>query len=262
MAKPRVPHSGRADKLYYVYIYRDPRDGSPLYVGKGRRYRHIAHMQLKRHKNAAFAKALSEIAALGLSPAVEILSRFDDEEEAFRAEALLIAKIGRRITGKGPLLNVDPGGNGGRRRAPSTIAKLKARSETAWKTPEVRQRLEAAAKERTSNPEARARLSRQAKDAWKDPAYAEARARDAAERWRREEYRSKVEPLIRSKRSDPDYRSRMSARKATDYGTDEFRQRMAAIKAEQYSDPSRREQFRARRRATMEARGLWKPNTK
>ena len=56
----------------YVYVYIDPRDGKPFYIGKGQGSRLFAHLedQSECEKVARIAK----IRAAGLEPQIDILA--------------------------------------------------------------------------------------------------------------------------------------------------------------------------------------------
>lgn len=89
----RLP-PGVADHLgYYVYLYIDPRDNRPFYVGKGKNNRVFAHLDdrnesAKRHRLTAILEA-------GLVPKLEILQHgLQDEEAALRIEAAAIDLLG------------------------------------------------------------------------------------------------------------------------------------------------------------------------
>ena len=106
---------------YYVYIYLDPRKkgnynyGSykfnyePFYVGKGKnnRYKDLN----KRSKY--FKRIINKIKESGLEPIVLKLKENVIEKESFILESELIKLIGRKDTGKGPLINFTNGGEGG-----------------------------------------------------------------------------------------------------------------------------------------------------
>lgn len=115
---------------YYVYIYLDPRKSGvfeyegipesfsyePFYVGKGKRSRDQHHLNValgtckkaqweNRHK---YSK-LKSILAVGLSPIILRVLENLTEEEAELKEELYIEKIGRVLTGTGPLTNLASG---------------------------------------------------------------------------------------------------------------------------------------------------------
>ena len=100
-------------KNYYVYIFIDPRNNLPFYVGKGNRRRMKSHFEPNRlaeisPKNSKIKKILSE----GLEVIIEIYKNGLSSEEACETEKELILKYGRANLGTGILLNLTDGGEG------------------------------------------------------------------------------------------------------------------------------------------------------
>lgn len=78
---------------YYVYLYRHPKTGAPIYVGKGKGARVLAHLDAKGPSK--MAKALRELVQSGLEPEIEILTHgIADAETAYRVEAAVIDALG------------------------------------------------------------------------------------------------------------------------------------------------------------------------
>lgn len=78
---------------YYVYIYVDPRNGSPFYIGKGQGERVLAHLS-DTTESEKVAK-IKDLQNLGLEPQLEILAHgLKDEETALRIEAAVIDLFG------------------------------------------------------------------------------------------------------------------------------------------------------------------------
>jgi hypothetical protein len=83
-----------ADRIgYYVYLYSDPRDGKPFYVGKGQRSRVLAHLSAEAESRKV--AMLTELTRAGREPTIDILAHaLKDEETALRVEAAVIDALG------------------------------------------------------------------------------------------------------------------------------------------------------------------------
>jgi len=91
-AMNRVSHRV-AEKLgFYVYLYVDPRDSQPFYVGKGKGNRMLTH--LNDTEETEKVKRISDLRKLGLEPVIEILKYGLTEHEAFLVESAAIELIG------------------------------------------------------------------------------------------------------------------------------------------------------------------------
>lgn len=100
-------------KTYYIYILRRP-DGRPFYVGKGTQSRVFQHETEARHQakyssNPYKINVIQKIKRTNEKILYEIDSLFDDEQEAYDRETVLIEGFGRLHEG-GPLTNLAPGG--------------------------------------------------------------------------------------------------------------------------------------------------------
>lgn len=87
---------------YYVYVYIDPRNGKPFYIGKGQGNRYLSHLSEQSEKPKA-AK-IAEIRKEGKEPQIDILRYGLSDSEAHLVEAAAIDLIGRP-----PLTNVMSG---------------------------------------------------------------------------------------------------------------------------------------------------------
>ena len=109
-------------KVFYVYIYFDPRQQSnynilgetfnykPVYVGKGKGNRVLMHIKSK--SKTKLINLNKHLVKQGLVPCYKILRYFNNEEEAHSLEMELIKELGREDLGLGPLFNLTNGGEG------------------------------------------------------------------------------------------------------------------------------------------------------
>lgn len=77
---------------HYVYLYIDPRDGRPFYVGKGCGNRCFSH--LRDRADSEKVKRLTELGRLGLEPVMHLLKWALTEEDALLVEATAIDLLG------------------------------------------------------------------------------------------------------------------------------------------------------------------------
>ncbi len=108
---------------FYIYAYLDPRkqgeyiyedlkfDYEPFYVGKGKNDR-IEKSLLDYRGNDYKKNKIQKIYQLGLKPIKLKLFENLNEKESLEKEKEIILKIGRSYE-KGPLTNIQKGGNGG-----------------------------------------------------------------------------------------------------------------------------------------------------
>ncbi len=102
---------------FYVYVYSDPADDTPFYVGMGRGNRKFAHLREAKnnpepiqgqHKLNKIRKMIRE----GRAPVITTVYETDDRDNALEFECSLIASIGRQDMGTGTLTNATDGGEG------------------------------------------------------------------------------------------------------------------------------------------------------
>ena len=102
------------DSNYFVYVYYDTRyiykantiincKHLPIYVGKGKNNRHLAHM--KKANNIFLRKYIETMENEGTQPIVEQVAFFDDEKEAYKFENDLIEDFGIIYDLSGSLFN-------------------------------------------------------------------------------------------------------------------------------------------------------------
>lgn len=83
---------------YYVYVYYDPVDFTPFYVGKGtggRKYKHL-HETEETTENVRKYNKIQKILSSGLKPLISIFRSDLTEDEAYEIEANLIKQWGRK----------------------------------------------------------------------------------------------------------------------------------------------------------------------
>lgn len=88
----RIPRHVCQKLKHYVYLYIDPRDSQPFYVGKGKGSRLLAH--LNDTAETEKVERIAELGKLGLEPMIEILKYGLTEREAFLVESAAIELIG------------------------------------------------------------------------------------------------------------------------------------------------------------------------
>ena len=96
---------------YYVYQYVDPATGLPFYIGKGSGRRsqiHLWHAKNGTCKNKLLQNVILKVG----DPRIEIVQRFENEQDAYDLERALVEQFGRRVNGTGILTNIDVGGRG------------------------------------------------------------------------------------------------------------------------------------------------------
>src|SRR5688572_1020267 len=81
----------------YVYVYIDPRNGKPFYIGRGKGNRIFSHLSEKSEANKV--RQIEEIRDDGKEPRIEVLRYGLSDIEASLVEAASIDLIGKaRLT--------------------------------------------------------------------------------------------------------------------------------------------------------------------
>jgi hypothetical protein len=96
--------------MYYVYELIDPRVNLPFYVGKGkdkRVYFHLSEKSRAKSENKRKYNKIQKIRENGYEPQIKIVKYFENENDAYDYEELLIEKYGRiRYDENGILTNI------------------------------------------------------------------------------------------------------------------------------------------------------------
>jgi hypothetical protein len=193
---------------HYVYVYIDPRNDVPFYVGaghNGRDVEHLARCQKGKGVNPHFYNKLCKLHREGIAPIVRRLVDEVTKAEAFDIwEPFFIAAIGRKDLGTGPLCNMTDGGDGLVNLSPEASERQRAAVKEAHNRPEVKARNSAAQKEAQNRPEVKARNSAAQKEAQNRP---EVKARNSAA-----QKEAQNRPEVKARRSATNNRPEVKAR--------------------------------------------------
>ena len=94
---------------FYTYLYLDPKDNTPRYVGKGKEDRAYSHLNLR--KRTKLRNMLKKRIKEGYNPQ-PIITYHKNEKTALAMEIFWIAVYGREDLGLGTLFNLTDGGEG------------------------------------------------------------------------------------------------------------------------------------------------------
>lgn len=158
---------------FYVYIYYDPRTDEPFYVGKGVNNRWQPKLRHSR-QNPYLRNKLRKIGVENII--VKFALKNVCEECALYCEIDLIAVIGRKDQGKGPLVNMTDGGDGWSGNSPTVETREKISKALVGRplgyvrTEETRRKLSKANKGHRPSEETKRKISknnaRKGKPAW------------------------------------------------------------------------------------------------
>lgn len=126
--------------VYYVYLYIDPRNNIPFYVGKGKNDRDTFHLRECKEYSSNLLKynKIQKIVSLNMKPIIKRICTGLTENHAYELENLLIGMIGTLKNATGPLTNIMSGGQGNRRYendSLSTYEKISIKSKLKWADP-------------------------------------------------------------------------------------------------------------------------------
>lgn len=172
------------NKEFYVYVYLNPLSEEkiynyqekykfnyePFYVGKGKGGRfkdHIKNQEGSEEKNLLIKKIIDH----KKDPIIIKIKENLEENEAFDLEKELIRVIGRSNLGEGPLVNIQPGGEGfsGWIITENWREKNKQGLVKRWSKPENRKKQSESIKKAFDNPITKEKLSKSMKNEWSDP---------------------------------------------------------------------------------------------
>lgn len=111
------------EKLFYTYLYTDPKNNNPIYVGKGQDKRAWAHFKTVFNPRLTYLLKKRTKEGFIIEP---VLTYWPSEKAAFAGEIFWIATYGREDLGKGTLFNRTDGGD-----SPPSAKGLKRTKE--WK---------------------------------------------------------------------------------------------------------------------------------
>lgn len=95
----------------FVYIFFDPRNGDPKYVGIGGEHRAFRHLQGNGSSNKGLQAFIEEMKSVGIS-IKPIMIPQESKEQAKKTEIYMIKLYGRVDLGTGTLFNLTDGGDG------------------------------------------------------------------------------------------------------------------------------------------------------
>jgi hypothetical protein len=103
------------NKNYYTYVFINPIDNKPFYIGKGIDQRYLQHFReiaYKKSTNKHKTNTIKKIIKSNNDVIIDIIFTSNNEEECFNKEIELIKLYGRRNNKTGILTNLTEGGDG------------------------------------------------------------------------------------------------------------------------------------------------------
>jgi len=221
--------NNKDERRFYIYLYLDSRkpgmykygpyefDYEPFYAGKGSTCRIESHMYKKKlEKNTPKNAKIKKLLRLGLEPIqIKYVENLTEREAFDDYEIPMIAIIGRKDQGKGPLLNLTDGGEGNsgsictekRRRQNSRAAKI------LWEDPEFVS-------------EHKKRASKLLSDMWEDPTYREKKTKELQDMWKDEEFKSRMSEIRKIVFNTEEYKENRSKCTKVMWESEEYRDKI------------------------------------
>jgi hypothetical protein len=241
---------------FYVYVLYRP-DGRPFYVGCARAGRSKWGERLRDHEDEARLgrrslkhSIIRKILRIGNKVSYIIDSWHDDRDAMVAREIELIAKIGRRQLGKGPLANRTDGGGGGAGAVMSAASRRLMSSQRKGRkaTEETRERL------RIAKAKSRAVLSERQRQNWADPDYRARVTKNMSGKSLPVETKEKLRLTTATSWANPEIAAKRKAGLAISLNKPEYRKQKAQRMLELWQDPAFRERMMEARRIARAVR--------
>lgn len=156
MADPILAQINAHPGMFYVYVLSRP-NGEPFYVGLGSGRRVLDHETAARLKARDYkSNIIRKCWAAGEKIGKRIEAFYPTRQAVAAAERALIAKIGRRDLGAGPLVNLTAGGDGTHELSQEAIARKSVALKQSWNDA---RRESASLRSRNPTPETRRKMS-------------------------------------------------------------------------------------------------------
>ncbi len=247
---------------FYVYILSKP-GGEPFYVGCGMsspakkaRPRIFDHEKAaRRGVQSMKCNIIRKIWSSGGDVRRSIDSWHETKEQMFAREMHLIAAIGRRDIGKGPLANGNDGGTGQINPSPETIEKMRSSHKKRWTKEEREKQRNRVLRQHDADPALRARIGLSQADRWTKEER-EKQAERAKLGIRRPDVIEKTAERQRERFKDPAVRSEHAKRAKQRWEDPARRALLSAAQKKNWEDPDYRARNLANRKKGFEARKM------
>lgn len=226
------------EKTYYNYLYAHPLTGNIFYVGKGHKNRLNVHLKdVRRNKlpnrcNYSFFAEIKSILSEDMEPIIMKVAEFNNEEDAYQNEKVLIQKY--KDEGH-CLYNLTDGGDG------FTSDASKEYSNRL----EVKNRVSNQSKKRWADPNFKKTVSKKIGDALRNnPNVSNARKK----RWVNGEYRKKMGNMSANNWENKEYRDKLIEKRKIIMMSSEYKLKMSNAIKLKWQDPTYREMMIRRQR--------------